>query len=149
MTGHFYCEKFRRTCKELTNESENDRSLFIVKIPSDLEEKPGTFIMVEKVPSDQKKYRRDSQRTYNESEKNRKGLRRPICKELKMTEHFYRSEKYRRTRKELIKSPRMTGHFVKSTVGLRRKTRNFYNGEKFRRTRKELTNESKNDRSLL
>ena len=31
MTGHFYCEKFRRTCKELTNESENDRSLFIVK----------------------------------------------------------------------------------------------------------------------
>ena len=32
----------------------------------------------------------------------------------------------------------MTGHFVKSTVRLRRKTRNFYNGEKFRRTRKEL-----------
>ena len=31
MTGHFYCEKFRRTRKELTNESENDRSLFIVK----------------------------------------------------------------------------------------------------------------------
>ena len=35
-------------------------------------------------------------------------------------------------------SPRMTGHFVESTVRLRRKTRNFYNGEKFRRTRKEL-----------
>ena len=27
MTGHFYSEKDRRTCKELTNESENDRSL--------------------------------------------------------------------------------------------------------------------------
>ena len=46
-------------------------------------------------------------------------------------------------------SPRMTGHFVKSTVRPRRKTRNFYNGEKvpsdqkkYRRTRKELTNES-------
>ena len=31
MTGHFYSEKDRRTCKELTNESKNDRSLFIVK----------------------------------------------------------------------------------------------------------------------
>ena len=46
MTGHFYCEKFRRTRKELTNESENDRSLLLWKVPSDSEEKPGTFIMV-------------------------------------------------------------------------------------------------------
>ena len=46
MTGHFYCEKYRRTRKELTNESKNDRSLLLWKVPSDLEEKPGTFIMV-------------------------------------------------------------------------------------------------------
>ena len=46
-TRNFYSdEKFRRTRKELTNESENDRSLLLWKVPSDLEEKPGTFIMV-------------------------------------------------------------------------------------------------------
>ena len=74
-------EKFRRTRKELTNESKKKCKELIMK------KWPGHFYYW-KVPSDQKKYCRTRKELTNESEK--------ICKELKMTGHFY-GERYSRT----------------------------------------------------
>ena len=97
MTRNFYsCEKFRRTRKELTNESENDRSLFIVK-----------------------KYRRTrkelimSPRMTGHFVKSTVGLRRK-------TRNFYNGEKFRRTRKELTNESEndRSLFIVKSTVRL-------------------------------
>ena len=101
-------EKYRRTRKELTNESE--------KFPKSLKW-PDTFIV--------EKYR-TAKNLLNVSEKKRKELI-IISKNLKWPDTFIVKSTVGLT-KNLLMSPRMTGHFLlwKSTVGLRKMTRNFY-----------------------
>ena len=70
MTGHFYCEKFRRTCKELTNESENDRSLSIVKKYRRTWKNDQELLLL-KSSIGPEKYRRTRKELTNESENDR------------------------------------------------------------------------------